>query len=73
VTSYAEHVRWCKQRAREYLDMGRPQDALSSMISDMNKHPGTAETMAKLAVVGMMELQQRGADGVRHWIDGFGE
>lgn len=37
----AEHLAWCKQQALEYIDRGEIQDGITSMISDMSKHPQT--------------------------------
>lgn len=69
----AEHVRWCKQRALEHLDLGQPQLAVSSMISDMGKHPETEDAIRTQIVPGMATLKNEGAEGVRRWIEGFGE
>ncbi len=33
----AEHLEWCKQRAREYLPSD-PAQAFASMVSDLGKH-----------------------------------
>jgi hypothetical protein len=35
----AEHVAWAKARALEYVEAGNYQDAMSSMMSDLGKHP----------------------------------
>jgi hypothetical protein len=43
VISRDEHLTWCKKRALEYCDRGKPLDALGSMISDLKKHPELAE------------------------------
>ena len=37
-----EHLEWCKQRALEYCDRGDTINAITSMFSDLGKHPGTA-------------------------------
>ena len=37
-----EHLDWCKQRAREYCEIGDTINALTSMFSDLGKHPETA-------------------------------
>lgn len=50
----AEHLRWCKDRALEYARMGQPQEAMTSMFSDLGKHP---ETEGHLGIeLGMMML-----------------
>lgn len=37
-----EHLKWCKERALEYVDAGDLSQALASMASDTSKHPETA-------------------------------
>jgi hypothetical protein len=65
----AEHVAWCKKRALEYGDKGELGEAYASMISDMQKHP-EIKMLPILIAAGAMEIQ-RGAQAVRHWIEGF--
>ena len=38
----SEHIEWARKRALEYLDQDQPNQALSSFVSDMTKHEGTA-------------------------------
>jgi hypothetical protein len=38
----ADHLAWCKRRAKDYLDNGDTAQAWLSFTSDMNKHSGTA-------------------------------
>lgn len=70
--AYDEHLKWCKQRALEILDKGDLIGALTSMTSDMRKHPGTARNAG--VELGMM-LQINGHLGtdakMREWIEGF--
>lgn len=68
-TDRKTHLEWCKSRALEYVDAGDPQNAVASMLSDMNKHEGT-KLDPMFAMMGMMELQ-KGPEAVRRWIDGF--
>jgi hypothetical protein len=68
----AEHLKWAKERALEYADRGETADAMSSLISDLGKHPETAghsgvELMAMLAIAG--EFQRPGR--LREFIEGF--
>lgn len=67
----AEHLQWCKDRALEYLDVGDLNQAATSMISDMSKHPETAGYPEALNQLVMLELLNRNADGVRRCIEGF--
>ena len=41
-----EHLEWCKARALEYLDRGDIQNAVTSMMSDLGKHPGTETSLS---------------------------
>lgn len=66
-----EHLAWCKRRALEYVDRGNLRDAVSSMISDMRKHPDTAASMEGMAIIGLMEAAGGSAFRVRYWIEGF--
>jgi hypothetical protein len=67
-----EHLAWCKQRALEYLDRGDLTNALSSMMSDMRKHPENAGAIqGMLPMVGMLAVQQHDREGLRYWIEGF--
>jgi len=36
-----KHLEWCKKRALEYIDAGDCNQALASMLSDLNKHEET--------------------------------
>lgn len=64
-----EHLEWCKQRARVYLDMGDGNQAYASFISDMRKHPGT-ENHPALEMGGML-LVSGNMNNIRKFIDGF--
>ena len=70
-----EHIGWCKQRAREYVQEGNLLEAVTSMMSDLGKHPETRERAGgALAMLGLMALQQAQAgdrDGVVRYIEGF--
>ena len=67
----AEHVSWCKARALEYLDRGDIRNAISSMISDMGKHPDTKESMKGMAMMGLEAAMHNDAISARRWIEGF--
>jgi hypothetical protein len=69
-----EHLEWCKQRAREYLDRGELADAVASMGSDMDKHPETrmaGDKMGTLMYVAMFRITEGDVQGVRDWVEGF--
>lgn len=65
-----EHVKWCKERAHEYLAKGDIANAITSMMSDMRKHPDCGYPDV-LDMMGMLAITQRDHDGARRFIDGF--
>lgn len=72
MTTRAEHLKWCKDRANEYLELGDKNQALASFMSDMSKHEETA-THAALQM-GMMLLVTGNLSTtheMKNWIDGF--
>jgi hypothetical protein len=72
----AEHVRWCKQRALEYVDTGDLVNALASFTSDMGKHPDTQADptiTTLLAMEGSRCVMQDDRRGMRKLIEGFTE
>ena len=67
-----EHLQWAKDRALEYADKGDVANALSSITSDLNKHPETKghsglELMGMLAVSGHLNSPAE----LRRYIEGF--
>lgn len=66
-----EHLAWCKKRALEYLDKGDVQSAIASMMSDLNKHEGTASQNGAINMLGIMHATQHDIPGARRWIEGF--
>jgi hypothetical protein len=68
--TYDEHLVWCKRRALEYLNEGDVRNAVTSMLSDLNKHKDTPP-LSELALVGMLYAINNDAEGVRRFIEGF--
>ena len=68
----AGHLAWCKERALEYCDAGDPVSAIASMLSDLGKHPETANHGA-IELTGMLMLAGHLSDvaSVRRHIEGF--
>ena len=64
-----EHLEWCKQRAREYLDMGDIKSAYASFVSDMRKHPETENNPA--LEIGLMLMMTGNMADMRRFIEGF--
>ncbi len=69
-----EHLAWCKERALDYLNRGDLPQAITSMVSDINKHPDTkmdGQTLGVLLLLAMLYVRDRDVAGVRRWIEGF--
>ncbi len=64
-----EHLEWAKKRALEYLP-GDPVNAMTSMMSDLGKHPDLVNHAGKL-IAPMFYGAQDDPDEVRRWICGF--
>jgi len=67
-----EHLEWCKQRALEYVDRGDFTEALTSMLSDLGKHPETAKHAGialgvMMASAGLLTTRQE----IERFIKGF--
>jgi hypothetical protein len=65
-----EHVAWCKQRAREYLDRGDVANGVTSMWSDMNKHP-ECQVQPALALIAMKTIIDNDIAEARRFVEGF--
>ena len=46
MTTRAEHLQWCKDRATEIIDNGDTTGGWTSFLSDLGKHPETAHHSA---------------------------
>jgi hypothetical protein len=68
-----EHVAWCKQRALEYLDAGDLNNAFTSMMSDLRKHPECENHPGLLIGAGFLLLPGwiQNPSEIRRWIVGF--
>ena len=64
-----EHLEWCKERAREYLACGDVRNAVTSMLSDLGKHPETSD--CGLAMLGIMLVASGDLSGARRFVEGF--
>ena len=54
----AEHLQWCKDRAMEYVNHGELLNAVTSMMSDLEKHPETSAKNGALGMLGLLAMQQ---------------
>jgi hypothetical protein len=67
-----EHLAWCKQRALEYIDRGQVNEGLTSMMSDMRKHPETASTTLDALTMQLMMIGALSSPAAaRRHIEGF--
>lgn len=67
-----EHLAWCKQRAREYLDAGDIRNGVTSMLSDLTKHPETKDLAeGGFAQVGMHTILINDIAMARRFVEGF--
>lgn len=66
-----QHMTWCKKRALEYLDRGDVQNAVASMMSDLQKHPETEVRDPALSMLGILAAQSGSVSEARRYIEGF--
>jgi hypothetical protein len=67
-----EHLAWCKQRALEYCDAGKPEEGVTSMLSDIRKHPETASVLlTNMGIQFMMLGMFKDIREARRFIEGF--
>ncbi len=69
--SRQEHLSWCKSRALSYLP-DSPQEAVTSMLSDLGKHPETKGLIeGPLAMIGLLVASHNNATEAKSFIEGF--
>lgn len=68
----AEHLKWAKDRAKEYLDADDPSQAIASFLSDLGKHPEVDPNMTVRQIAGglMFGGHLSTVSQVREFIDG---
>lgn len=66
-----DHLEWCKQRAREYLARNDLMNAVTSMLSDLQKHSSTAFKPGTLDLLGMHAIMSGDPQTVQRFIEGF--
>ena len=66
----AEHVAFAKKRAHGYLARGDVKEAVTSMMSDLEKHPET-QMGDVLVQLGFLAMLNNDIEGARRYIDGF--
>lgn len=68
----AEHLEWCKATALNVLASGDKDGALTSMASDLSKHPETKDhpglfLMMQLTISGFLTKKEE----IKKFIEGF--
>ena len=67
-----EHLDWCKKRALEYVDQGDFAQAVTSMLSDIRKHPETQSEALMALGMGLLASGDLNTAGkTRDFIEGF--
>lgn len=67
-----EHLKWCKQRALEYVDAGDIQNAFASMVSDLGEHDETRGHIGiELGSAMLFGGHMNTLPEARKWIEGF--
>jgi hypothetical protein len=66
-----EHIAQCKSVALDYLDRGDVPSAISSMLSDLSKHPETREISTTMSGLGLFVAINHDEDEARRFIEGF--
>lgn len=67
-----QHMAWCKERALQYCDSGKPHEALASILSDLRKHPETKNHAGiQLGMMLLMSGNLSTSSIIREFIEGF--
>jgi len=67
-----EHMAFCKRRDFEYCDHGDARNALTSMFSDLEKHPETANHAGiRIGFQMMLIGALSSVEDARRFIEGF--
>lgn len=70
-----EHMQWCKDRAMKYVESGDLLEAVTSMMSDMEKHPETKlapdSILSQLGMLTAMDATRGDRAAVVRYITGF--
>ena len=68
----AEHFDWAVGRAMEYVELNDGGAAMSSLVSDLRKHAGTADILnPALQSLFLGEVMLAGSNGARRFIEGI--
>lgn len=68
-----EHLDWAVERALEYFDAGDKVSAITSFLSDCNKHRGTAWIVTHELGLPLLRVEvERGRDAFEKAMSGYG-
>lgn len=68
----SEHLQWCKDRALVYIQHGDIEQGITSMMSDMRKHPETDnKATASLSMMMLMSGRLKTRHEAEKFINGF--
>ena len=68
----AEHMRWAKNRALQYVEIGSLQEAYPSIASDLQNHKETANHIGiQLGMIQMISGMLDTKAAMRDFINGF--
>jgi hypothetical protein len=71
-TSREEHLKWCKDRALEYVEQDDLRQAFASFQSDMRKHKETCDHIAlNLGTMLLMSNNLKTEKQMTEWLNGF--
>lgn len=68
--SHDEHLQWAKAQAHEYLKIGDAANAMTSMLSDLQKHPDWQAGKLTATIFQLWMLDQS-IENTRKLINGF--
>jgi hypothetical protein len=69
--SRKEHIVWCKNRAKEYVEIGDFLNAVWGMLSDLSLHPEAKNYEASKRSLGAATLLKNEREAVIGFIEGF--
>jgi hypothetical protein len=73
MTSRAEHIRWCKERALAHVSAGDLRQAMTGFLDDLGKHDETKSLQKDHGPAALVILRTDDERQVREWIEEFAE
>ena len=66
-----EHLEWSKEQARRYLNRGEAANAITSMLSDLRRHPELKGIAEKLTIMGLLYAANNDLREASLFVEGF--